>query len=148
MISEALKIKIHELTNVSFKAKSIASRLNYDSDRMQVTATSETIEGLKAELARMVELVNDLKASLSQPEDIEAVFTDEQARNFTDGLDKTLTELSPAMIISAYDYEYLSHYPNNIRILICLTLINNFTKRKLSPISLWCETISRHGALD
>ena len=150
MISNKMQVAIRHITQLSEQAKTVADRLNKSIGGQEAASTvlgqiavaasqpglifkslnadMEAVKALHDQIAHLNELVEHLKDILE--DEAEAVFTDEQAYVFTEGLAVSLKELSAMTIRSVYDRNYFANYPKNLRVLIA----NSLVKAKTAPL--------------
>lgn len=152
MFNDKIKEAIQSISAISFNARVIADRLGVSTsssgtvETALAAAKTDDVKELKAEIERLTNEVQRLH-HLVDDEPEEAVFSDEEAYNFSQSLDKTLTAMPQILITTSYNRAYLKPYPRNIRYLICLALVNNFTARDLKPLPLWYGVVANNGSL-
>lgn len=166
MISNKMQIAIRQITQLSEQAKTVADRLNRSiggdgglaTIPGQVVANArpgiifnslssdmETVKALQDQIRHLNELVEQLKDILE--DEAEAVFTDEQAYVFSEGLAVSLKELPAMTIRTVYDRSYFANYAKNLRVLIANALVNHFSTLKLEPMPLWHTLIANNGSM-
>lgn len=153
-MNEKIKQTIQSISELSFSARVIADRLGVATSSSGTvktalakdTPSANDVKALKDQIEQLNRQIEELKHQLDDEAD-DAVFTDDQAFDFTESLNKTLQEMPQAIISSVYSLAYLKPYPRNIRYLICLTLVNNFTSRNLKPLDLWYGVVANNGSI-
>lgn len=152
MLNDKIRGTIGSISALSFKARVIADRLGVSTSSAGTTQTalaqdqSSDVELLKAHITELTEEVDSLRHLADMDAD-DAIFTDEQAEAFTQTFDKSLREMQQSVICSVYNRDYFKPYPRNIRYLLCLTLVNNFTSRNLTPQPIWYELVASNGSI-
>lgn len=145
---------LYELAQTSTQAEAILARLISQSSGEAFTLDTnqglkKTIESLVAENSRLLALVHNLTVAvskLSKSQDVEEL-TDEQQAAFINTLKMSLSSMTIAEMEFGYSQSIMRSYPQHLRYLVALSLVNSCTLKGIKPIPFWVEILAKQGVM-
>lgn len=140
---------IKSLAESSLQADCIVRRMqSYSAVKDYSVSTIESLQqdlaSLQQENSRLQALITTLTSTI---DDTDIEITDEQVQEFAKSLGKTLDKMDLSKLSFGYSHSNMFQYPQPIRYLVALALVNSCTLRSIQPDLLWLEIVAKNGAM-